>query len=77
MNIKSSLDIREFEGMKSRIKEIRQSKGIKQIFVAEKIEVSQQQLSDWENGKSYPRIDRAYKLANVLGVNVNELYEEE
>jgi putative transcriptional regulator len=77
MNIIGSLLIREFVGMKPLIKEIRLSKGLMQKFVAEQIGISQQQLSDWEKSKAYPRIDRAYKLAKVLGVGVEELYKEE
>jgi putative transcriptional regulator len=76
VNIYNSLLMREYLGMKPRIKAIRESKGLKQIFVADKVGVSQQQLSDWERGKAYPRIDRAYKLSEVLNVRIEELYEE-
>jgi transcriptional regulator with XRE-family HTH domain len=62
--------------MKPLIQDIRMSKGLMQKFVAQQMKMSQQQLSDWEHGRAYPRIDKAYKLANILGVKVNELYEE-
>lgn len=62
--------------MKPRIKEIRMSKGLMQKFVAEKVGMKQQQLSDWEKGIAFPRIDKAYKLSVVLGVNLGDLYEE-
>jgi putative transcriptional regulator len=77
MNIKGSLKIRELDKMKPCIKDIRKSKGITQTFIAKKLKISQQQLSEWEKGNAFPRIDRAYKLAELLGVDVNELYEEE
>ena len=77
MNINSSLDKREFIGMKPKIRQIRLSKGLMQNYCAEKAGISQQLWSAYEKGTKYPRIDRAYDIANVLGVDVNELYEEE
>ncbi len=63
--------------LKPRIQEIRKSKGLQQGYVAKQIGVSQQLLSDWEKGRAYPRIDRAYPLANELGVGIQDLYEVE
>jgi putative transcriptional regulator len=77
VNINSSLTTRSFDGMIPRIKEIRTNKGLMQKYVAEQLGIKQQQLSDWENGKAFPRHDRALKLAKILNVNVNDLYEEE
>lgn len=62
--------------MKPLIKDIRLSRGLMQSYVAKQIDISQQQLSNWEKGTAYPRIDKAFKLAKVLGVKVNDLYEE-
>jgi putative transcriptional regulator len=63
--------------MKPKIKEIRKSKGLVQKYVAEKVGILPTQLSDWEAGRAYPRIDKAQKLAEVLGVGIEELYEVE
>jgi len=60
--------------LEPRIREIRESKGLKQKFVAQKAEISQQQLSDYETGKTYPRIDKAYKIAAVLECRIDDLY---
>jgi putative transcriptional regulator len=60
--------------LEPRIKEIRESKGLKQKFVAQKAGISQQQLSDYETGKAYPRIDKAYRIAAVLECSVDDLY---
>ncbi|RID85895.1 helix-turn-helix transcriptional regulator [Mesobacillus zeae] len=62
--------------MKPRIKDIRVSKGLMQIYVAKEAKISQQQLSDYERGRTFPRIDKAYRLAKVLGVEVGDLYED-
>jgi putative transcriptional regulator len=63
--------------MKPKIKEIRKSKGLVQKFVAEQMQMTPTQLSDWESGRKYPRIDKAFKLAKVLGVGIEDLYEVE
>jgi|UPI00017E5EEA putative transcriptional regulator len=60
--------------LEPRIREIRENKGLKQKFVAQKTGISQQQLSDYETGKAYPRIDKAYKIAAVLDCKVDDLY---
>jgi transcriptional regulator with XRE-family HTH domain len=77
VNINVSLDIREFVGMKPRIKDIRLAKGLMQKYCAEKAGISQQLWSAYEQGTKYPRIDRAYEIAAVLNVEVGELYEGE
>ena len=33
-------------------------------------------VSDWLNGKKYPRMDKVEKLANYLGVSINELLSQ-
>ena len=63
--------------MKPVIRDIRLSKGLKQNFCAEKVGVSQQLWSQFEQGKKYPRINTAYEIAKVLGVDISELYEGE
>ena len=61
--------------MKARIGEIRKSKGLMQKFVANQVGISQQQLSDFEKNRAFPRIDKAYRIAKVLDCTVNDLYE--
>lgn len=63
--------------MKPRIAEIRQSKGLKQIFVAKQVGISQQQLSDYEHARAYPRVDKAFRIANALDCKVDDLWEYE
>lgn len=75
-NKDSSPKKREFTVMKPRIREIRLSKGLMQKYCAEQVGIQQQLWSQYESGTRYPRIDRAYKIAKVLSVKVNELYEE-
>jgi putative transcriptional regulator len=63
--------------LQPKIKQLIDAKGLKQTFVAEQIGVTPQQLNAWIKGKTYPRIDRAYKLAEVLECKMDDLWEEE
>ncbi|WP_416149442.1 helix-turn-helix transcriptional regulator [Salipaludibacillus sp. HK11] len=61
--------------MKSRIGECIDERGLKNKFIAKQLGVSQEQVSKWRNGKAYPRVDKLFKLALLLGVKVDDLYE--
>lgn len=49
---------------------------IKQIDVMNKFNLSSSTVSDWYNGKKYPRMDVVQKLAFFLGVELSDLVEE-
>ena len=55
------------------IKALRISKAMTQDELAEKLFVSRQTVSNYENGKSNPDIDILVKIANVLETDVNTL----
>lgn len=55
------------------IKKIRVSSGMTQEDLAEKIFVTRQTISNWENGKSQPDIQALSSLADAFGVEVGEL----
>jgi putative transcriptional regulator len=59
----------------SKIGELRRSKGLQQNFVAKELGISQSLLSDYENNRNFPRLDKAYIIADYFEVNINELYE--
>ncbi|WP_257009462.1 helix-turn-helix transcriptional regulator [Bacillus sp. 7884-1] len=61
--------------LESRIEELILKSGYKKSFVAEKLEITVKQLRNYETGRNYMRIDKAYILADLLGVGVEELYE--
>ncbi len=54
------------------LKRIRTDKNMLQSELAEKTGVSQKAVSSWETGKTYPSIEDAYKMAEVLGCDVND-----
>ena len=62
----------------SKIKEIRESQGLTQLYVATAVGVTTDTISRWENRK-YPTIKRenALKLAEALEVDVEEILETE
>lgn len=61
--------------MKSNIEDLIKNSGLKKKFIAEKIGVSVAQLRNYETGHSYIPIDKAFLLADLLGVKVDDLYE--
>ncbi len=60
--------------MKNHIKEVRISKELTQVVLAEKLSVSRQTIISIETGKYIPSTILALKLANVLGKKVDELF---
>ena len=59
-----------------RIREVRQSKGVTQSFLAVSAQVSQPYLSDLEHNRRGARPDTIQRIADVLGVDVEELKEK-
>lgn len=59
-----------------RISSLRKEKGITQEDIAEKLGVSPQAVSKWENDISYPDILILPKLSKILGVTVDDLISE-
>ena len=56
-----------------RISALRRDKGLRQDDLAEKMQVSPQAVSKWENDQTCPDISALPQLAEVLGVTVDEL----
>ena len=52
-----------------RIKKYREKHNISQDELAEKIFVSRQTISNWENNKSYPDIKSLMLLSNIFNVD--------
>lgn len=55
------------------IKTQRMKKGLDQAQLAEKLSVTTQTLSSWEDGSSFPDMKMLGKLARVLGVEIESL----
>ena len=65
--------------MKNRLEEIRKQRGIKQVELAEAMDVSRQTISSLENGRYNPSVILAIKLARYFQMKVEDIfiYEEE
>ena len=57
----------------NRIKELRKAQSINQDDRAEKLFVSRQTISNWENDKSYPDIQSVLLLSEIFNVSVDQL----
>lgn len=62
----------------TKIRQIREQKGLTQLYIATAVEVTTDTVSRWEN-KRYPSIkkENALKLAQALEVDLSELMESE
>lgn len=62
-------------GMK--LKNARMNAGLTQESIAEKIGVSRQTISNWENNKSYPDIISVIHLSDLYSISLDELLKED
>ena len=58
-----------------KLKNARVQSGMTQENVAEKINVSRQTISNWENEKSYPDIISVIELSNLYSISLEHLGE--
>ena len=56
-----------------KLKDARMRSGFTQECVAEKVNVSRQTISNWENEKSYPDIISVIELSNLYSISLDEL----
>ncbi|MEW9675272.1 helix-turn-helix transcriptional regulator [Lentibacillus sp. L22] len=61
----------------NRIKEIRLQKKMKQKDIALSTGLSMPAISLYENGKSTPSMNSAFKISQALGVTIDELFGSE
>ncbi len=57
----------------NRIKEVLEEKGIKQIWLAEKLGKSYNMVNAYAKNRQQPRLETLMKIANILDVDVKEL----
>ena len=55
----------------------RKEKGLTQMQLAEKLNITNRAVSKWETGKSVPDVSLMLDLCNILGITVNELLSGE
>lgn len=57
----------------NRIKEILESKGIKQTWLAEQLGKSYNMVNAYVQNRQQPRLEDLYKIAEILQVDIKEL----
>jgi transcriptional regulator with XRE-family HTH domain len=60
----------------SRIKEVLEEKGIKQTWLAEKLEKSYNMVNSYVQNRRQPSIEDLYRIAEILNVNAKDLLNE-
>lgn len=60
-----------------RIFELRKSKGLSQGDLADKLNISRQTVSKWENNMSAPEIEKLVMLGDIFGVSIDYIIKGE
>ncbi len=60
---------------KFKLKEVRQKKGLTQQELAKKLDIKQQNISEYESGKQKPSLDTFIEMAKILNLTLDELIE--
>ena len=53
------------------------ARGIDQAYIVNKLGLTASTISDWVNGKKYPRVDAMQRLADLLGVTIADLTDDQ
>lgn len=61
----------------NRIKEVLDERGIKQKWLAMKLDKSYNMVNSYVGNRRQPRIEVLYEIARILGVSVHDLLVEE
>jgi len=61
--------------LKPNIEQLIEKSGLRKGFIADKLQITVRQLRKYEKGESYIPIEKAYLLADLLDVKVDDLYE--
>lgn len=57
----------------NRLKEVLEQKGIKQIWLAEKLGKSYNMVNGYVQNRQQPRLEVLFEIANILEIDVKEL----
>jgi putative transcriptional regulator len=60
----------------NRIKEVLDSKGVKQIWLVDKLGKSYNMVNSYVQNRQQPRLEMLYQIAEILEVEINELLIE-
>ena len=63
--------------LKDNLKKIRKANNLSQEDLAEKLNVSRQAVSKWEQGLAYPEMDKVIQLCNMFNLNMDEILNQD
>ena len=63
--------------LNERIKQLRTQRGLSQVDLAQKLGVSKQSVSNWENDNIQPSIEMLLKISHVFSVSTDFLLGED
>ena len=63
--------------MKSRLRELRQMRGLSQAELGEKLKVSRQTVNAIETEKYDPSLPLAFKIARLFRLKIEEVFEDQ
>jgi len=63
--------------LKDNLKKIRKDNNLSQEDLAEKLGVSRQAVSKWEQGLAYPEMDKVLQLCNMFNLNIDEILNQD
>lgn len=61
----------------NRIKEVLEKKGVKQTWLAEKLDKSYNMINSYVQNRRQPSLDDLFKIARILGVDARDLLDKE
>jgi len=61
--------------LNSKIGEILRKSPLKREYIRKHLGVTHNTISNWATGKTHPSAPQLFKLAKILGVKVDDLYE--
>jgi DNA-binding XRE family transcriptional regulator len=63
--------------VKNRLKEILDSKGLKQIWLAEQVGITKQTMSNLINNKFTTSMEIAFKISKILNIDLKDIFYED
>jgi putative transcriptional regulator len=67
--------IEVFKMLRSRIGDLLRVSKYRREYIIKQLDISQNTLSNWCVGKTFPTMDKAFILADLLEVKVDDLYD--
>lgn len=70
-------DMTQREVFAANLNKLMNARGLEQIDIVRRLNTTASTVSDWVNGKKYPRVDTMQEIANFLGVRISDLTSED